>query len=183
VITPGEAATIAAVVDTFVRAIETSDFERRLRLVEADHFNQPACTCWRGWVPLQPIGENLLQIRCGWRDVQSLTQLMIVTCRPQKEPSLRGAAGDEAISMIGRVSCPRLPRYARNDTKGDIAVIAKSCGRRRNLSGSRCAGDRPPGNWRCSRSAARAARSRPSPRGFWRRPGSPVGPSLAPGRG
>ena len=41
VITPGEAATIAAVVDTFMRAIETSDFERRLRLVEADHFNQP----------------------------------------------------------------------------------------------------------------------------------------------
>ena len=40
-ITPGEAATIAAVVDTFVRAIETSDFERRLRLVEADHFSHP----------------------------------------------------------------------------------------------------------------------------------------------
>ena len=40
-IAPGEAATIAAVVDTFVRAIETSDFERRLRLVEADHFNNP----------------------------------------------------------------------------------------------------------------------------------------------
>jgi hypothetical protein len=37
VITPGEAATIAAVVDTFVRAIETSDFERRLQLVEADY--------------------------------------------------------------------------------------------------------------------------------------------------
>ena len=35
-ITPGEAATIAAVVDTFVRAIETSDFERRLQLVEAE---------------------------------------------------------------------------------------------------------------------------------------------------
>ena len=34
-ITPGEAATIAAVVDTFVRAIETSDFERRLKIVEA----------------------------------------------------------------------------------------------------------------------------------------------------
>ena len=33
-ITPGEAATIAAVVDTFVRAIETSDFDRRLQLVE-----------------------------------------------------------------------------------------------------------------------------------------------------
>jgi hypothetical protein len=32
-ITPGEAATIAAVVDTFVRAIETSDFEWRLTAV------------------------------------------------------------------------------------------------------------------------------------------------------
>jgi hypothetical protein len=42
VITPGEAATIAAVVDTFVRAIETSEFERRLQLVEADHFNHQA---------------------------------------------------------------------------------------------------------------------------------------------
>ena len=41
VITPAEAATIAAVVDTFVRAIETSDFERRLQLVEADHFDHP----------------------------------------------------------------------------------------------------------------------------------------------
>src|ERR1700719_1810078 len=35
-ITPGEAGTIAAVVDTFVRAIETSDFDRRLQLVEDD---------------------------------------------------------------------------------------------------------------------------------------------------
>jgi hypothetical protein len=34
-ITPGEAATIAAVVDTVVRAIETSYFERRLKIVEA----------------------------------------------------------------------------------------------------------------------------------------------------
>jgi len=34
VITPGEAGRIAAVVDTFVQAIETSDFERRLKLLE-----------------------------------------------------------------------------------------------------------------------------------------------------
>jgi uncharacterized protein DUF5681 len=40
-ITPAEAATIAAVVDTFVRAIETSDFDRRLKIMEADHFDQP----------------------------------------------------------------------------------------------------------------------------------------------
>jgi hypothetical protein len=33
-ITPGEAGTIAAVVDTFVRAIETSDFDRRLQELE-----------------------------------------------------------------------------------------------------------------------------------------------------
>jgi hypothetical protein len=37
VITPGE----AAVIDTFVRAIETSDFERRLQLVEADRADHP----------------------------------------------------------------------------------------------------------------------------------------------
>src|SRR5882724_852603 len=42
VITPGEAATIAAVVDTFVRAIETSDFERRLKIVEDEYAAQPA---------------------------------------------------------------------------------------------------------------------------------------------
>jgi hypothetical protein len=29
------------VVDAFVRAIETSDVERRLRRVEADHFEHP----------------------------------------------------------------------------------------------------------------------------------------------
>jgi len=34
IITPGEAGTIAAVVDTLVRAIETSDFERRLKEAE-----------------------------------------------------------------------------------------------------------------------------------------------------
>ena len=33
-ITPGEAATIAAVVDTFVRAIDASDFDRRLQELE-----------------------------------------------------------------------------------------------------------------------------------------------------
>jgi hypothetical protein len=41
VITPGEAERIAAVVDTFVRAIETSDFERRLKIVEDEHAAQP----------------------------------------------------------------------------------------------------------------------------------------------
>jgi Family of unknown function (DUF5681) len=40
VITPGEAERIAAVVDTFVRAIETSDFERRLKIVEDEHAAQ-----------------------------------------------------------------------------------------------------------------------------------------------
>lgn len=34
IITPGEGEAIARIVDTFVRAIETSDFERRLKAVE-----------------------------------------------------------------------------------------------------------------------------------------------------
>jgi hypothetical protein len=51
IITPGEAGTIAAVVDTFVRAIETSDFDRRLKIMEAD---LPACAPEAGpkrWTP------------------------------------------------------------------------------------------------------------------------------------
>ena len=35
-ITPGEAEKIAGVVDTFVRAIETSDFERRFKIIETE---------------------------------------------------------------------------------------------------------------------------------------------------
>ncbi len=49
VITPGEAGTIAAVVDTFVRAIETSDFDRRLKIMEADLAEcspQASAKCW-----------------------------------------------------------------------------------------------------------------------------------------
>jgi len=34
VITPGEAGRIAAMVDTFIRAIDTSDFDRRLQQLE-----------------------------------------------------------------------------------------------------------------------------------------------------
>lgn len=40
IITPGEAEAIARIVDTFVRAIETSDFERRLQAVEGDYAAQ-----------------------------------------------------------------------------------------------------------------------------------------------
>ena len=35
IITPGEAAQLAQVVETYIRAIETTEFERRLRAVEA----------------------------------------------------------------------------------------------------------------------------------------------------
>ena len=40
-ITPVEAGTIASVVDTFVRAIETSDFDRRLKIMEAELPDRP----------------------------------------------------------------------------------------------------------------------------------------------
>jgi hypothetical protein len=55
-ITPGEAATIASVVDTFVRAIETSHFDLRFRIIETevpddaetdDEFNRKARFCCR----------------------------------------------------------------------------------------------------------------------------------------
>jgi hypothetical protein len=52
-ITPGEAGTIASVVSTFVRAIETSDFERRLQEVEERSARQAdasgAAGIWRGY--------------------------------------------------------------------------------------------------------------------------------------
>lgn len=50
-ITPGEAGTIASVVNTFVRAIETSDFERRLQEVEERSARQAEASApgiWRG---------------------------------------------------------------------------------------------------------------------------------------
>ena len=40
-ITPGEAAELARVVEIFVRAVETSDFERRLRELEEAHAARP----------------------------------------------------------------------------------------------------------------------------------------------
>jgi len=55
-ITPGEAERIAAVVDTFVRAIETSDFERRLKLAE-DSLARNA---------LGPAGVASIQPRVGF---------------------------------------------------------------------------------------------------------------------
>jgi hypothetical protein len=39
-ITPGEAAALAEVADTYIRAIETSEFDRRLRALEAAHAAQ-----------------------------------------------------------------------------------------------------------------------------------------------
>ena len=41
VVTPDEAFKLGQVVDTFLRAIETSEFDRRLRLLETDRTNSP----------------------------------------------------------------------------------------------------------------------------------------------
>ena len=40
-LTPGEAAELSQVAATFIRAIETADFERRLQLVEDRHASRP----------------------------------------------------------------------------------------------------------------------------------------------
>ena len=49
VITPGEADAIARVVTTFVRTIETSDFDRRLQMLEDDQAKRASTPCpvWR----------------------------------------------------------------------------------------------------------------------------------------
>jgi hypothetical protein len=78
VITPGEVSTIAAVVDIFVRAIDTSDFESR-PTAPTTRTPYPACTARPGSL-LQPIGEILLQIRCRWRSMKQSIQFMIAVC-------------------------------------------------------------------------------------------------------
>ena len=78
---------------------------------------------------LQPIGENLLQIRCRWQNVQQSMQFMIAVNRAALEnsggknpsPPLRGEregpakregeVGDDAIGSSAPLTCP-LPRPA-----------------------------------------------------------------------
>jgi len=48
-ITPAEGQAIAKVITTFVRAIETSEFDRRLRLIEADQTQPPPSDHLAGW--------------------------------------------------------------------------------------------------------------------------------------
>jgi hypothetical protein len=61
-ITPGEAGRIAAVVDTFVRAIETREFE--LRLQELEGAGRDAGDGRRIELSLQPVSVILLLICC-----------------------------------------------------------------------------------------------------------------------
>ena len=64
-ITPGEAERMAAVVDTFVRAIDASDFDRRLQELEDASKARCGPHCRVGVaMAQQPIGECLLLI-CG----------------------------------------------------------------------------------------------------------------------
>ncbi len=52
VITPGEGEAVARIVDTFVRAIETSDFERRLKAIEDnDAAARDGAASGLAWVP------------------------------------------------------------------------------------------------------------------------------------
>jgi len=103
-VTPGEAATIAAVVDTFARAVETSDFDQRLQLVEASHPTigapQSARTAPGGWV-LQPIGEILLLNSCRYRERRSSMQSVIAAGQPAK-----GHRGSTEIGLYSRFSQP-----------------------------------------------------------------------------
>jgi hypothetical protein len=78
-ITPGEAERIAAVVDTFVRAIDASDFDRRLQeLVRLVQSARRGRHCRVGVaLDLQPIGERLLLICCRCSNVKQSAQFSI----------------------------------------------------------------------------------------------------------
>ena len=72
VITPGEAGTIAAVVDIFFRAIETSDFERRSEEAE-DGLSRNSGAARRSGVgrSSQLLNEVLLQFAAGAANAES----------------------------------------------------------------------------------------------------------------
>jgi hypothetical protein len=77
-IAPGEAERIAAVVDTFVRAIDASDFDRRLQ--ELEDASKARCDphCRVGVaLAQQPIGECLLLICCRCSNVKQSVQFSI----------------------------------------------------------------------------------------------------------
>jgi hypothetical protein len=79
-ITPGEAERIAAVVDTFVRAIDASDFDWRPQEL-ADASKAPLRPALQRRVALapQPIGECLLLICCRCSNVKQSVQFLIAS--------------------------------------------------------------------------------------------------------
>ena len=77
-ITPGEAERMAAVVDTFVRAIDASDFDRRLQELEDASKARCGPHCRVGVaMAQQPIGECLLLICCRCSNVKQSVQFSI----------------------------------------------------------------------------------------------------------
>ena len=98
-ITPGEAATIAAVVDTFVRAIETSDFDRRLQLMEDDFASREGRGERRAGDALQLLGEVLLQICCRCSNGQSAMQDLVAGQRSASRQARAAASRIAPVSM------------------------------------------------------------------------------------
>jgi hypothetical protein len=99
-ITPGEAATIAAVVDTFVRAIETSDFDRRLTLMEDDSARRASAEASVGpGDALQLLGEVLLLICCRCSNEQSTMQGLVADQRSARRQARAAASRIAPVSM------------------------------------------------------------------------------------
>jgi hypothetical protein len=96
-VTLGEAATIAAVVDTFVRAIETSDFDRRLQLVEASYSKQrgpqPACTAAPG-----RLGTSTHRRDFAADSLQVQQRGIVDAIRDCSDPPARGGVEDVSKS-------------------------------------------------------------------------------------
>jgi hypothetical protein len=98
-ITPGEAATIAAVVDTFVRAIETSDFDRRLTLMEEDSARRAGRGECRAGNAIQLLGEVLLQISCRCSNEQSAMQGLVAGHRSARRQARAAASRIAPMSI------------------------------------------------------------------------------------
>jgi hypothetical protein len=119
------------VVDTF-RAIETSDSERRLQLVEADRVN-PADARLARMAPAR-IGSTTHRRVFAAELLQVQQRAIIDSIDDCSLPAAKGAviarSRRRRSNLDGSASCPRLLRCARNDSKDGI-----SGGVSRNLDG------------------------------------------------
>jgi len=111
------------VVDTFVRAIETSDFERRLQLVEADYADHSDAAGRRNGAGSGPtnLQESIwLLISCRNSQERSSTQFRIVV-RESPRVGSRGASTSRHYHRLD-------PIKSGHDDRFSVEIVALSGG-------------------------------------------------------